>query len=74
MRAPEPAIDTPIEDAVPVRRAGISRQDLLAAALRLVGPHRSLSSLSLREVAREAGIAPNPFTASSATWTNWPWP
>jgi AcrR family transcriptional regulator len=61
MRAPEPATDTPIEDAVPVRRAGISRQDLLAAALRLVGPHRSLSSLSLREVAREAGIAPNSF-------------
>lgn len=44
-----------------VRKASISREDLLAAALRLVGPHRSVSSLSLREVAREAGIAPNSF-------------
>lgn len=33
----------------------------MAAALKLVGPHRSVSSLSLREVAREAGIAPNSF-------------
>ncbi|WDS37152.1 HTH-type transcriptional repressor FabR [Pseudoxanthomonas sp.] len=57
----ETAIDTTAEDAAPARRAGISRQDLLAAALRLVGPHRSLTSLSLREVAREAGIAPNSF-------------
>jgi len=45
----------------PVRKASISREDLLAAALKLVGPHRSVSSLSLREVAREAGIAPNSF-------------
>ena len=43
------------------RRAVISREDLVAAALKLVGPHRSVSSLSLREVAREAGIAPNSF-------------
>ena len=27
----------------------------------MIGPHRSLSTLSLREVAREAGIAPNSF-------------
>lgn len=43
------------------RKTSISRNDLLAAALRLIGPHRSVSSLSLREVAREAGIAPNSF-------------
>jgi AcrR family transcriptional regulator len=43
------------------RKTSISQEDLLAAALRLVGPHRSVSSLSLREVAREAGIAPNSF-------------
>lgn len=55
------AIDPSSDDASGGRRAAISRQDLLAAALRLVGPHRSLSSLSLREVAREAGIAPNSF-------------
>ncbi len=43
------------------RRAATSRDELLAAALRLIGPHRSVSSLSLREIAREAGIAPNSF-------------
>ena len=43
------------------RKSSISREDLLAAALRLIGPHRSVSSLSLREVTREAGIAPNSF-------------
>jgi len=39
----------------------ISRDDLVEAALALVGPHRSVSTLSLREVARQAGIAPNSF-------------
>lgn len=43
------------------RRAVISREDLISAALALVGPNRSVSTLSLREVAREAGIAPNSF-------------
>lgn len=43
------------------RKATISRDDLIAAALRLIGPHRSVGTLSLREVAREAGIAPNSF-------------
>ena len=43
------------------RRTAITRADLLEAALRLIGPHRSVSSLGLREVAREAGIAPNSF-------------
>lgn len=45
----------------PARKTAISRDDLLAAALALIGPHRSVSTLSLREVAREAGIAPNSF-------------
>ena len=49
------------DDAHPARKASISRDDLLAAALALIGPHRSVSTLSLREVAREAGIAPNSF-------------
>ncbi|MEO5626041.1 MAG: HTH-type transcriptional repressor FabR [Dokdonella sp.] len=48
-------------DHSPGRKALISRDDLIAAALKLIGPHRSVSSLSLREVAREAGIAPNSF-------------
>ena len=52
---------TPEAEAGHGRKASISRDDLLAAALRLIGPHRSVSSLSLREVAREAGIAPNSF-------------
>jgi len=56
-----PTTAAPVSDAVSVRKASISREDLLAAALKLIGPHRSLSSLSLREVAREAGIAPNSF-------------
>lgn len=43
------------------RRASISREDLIAATLGLVGPNRSVSNLSLREIAREAGIAPNSF-------------
>jgi AcrR family transcriptional regulator len=43
------------------RKAVISSEELIAAALKLVGPHRSISSLSLREIAREAGIAPNSF-------------
>ncbi|MEO5560153.1 MAG: HTH-type transcriptional repressor FabR [Dokdonella sp.] len=48
-------------DHNPGRKASISRDDLIAAALKLIGPHRGVSSLSLREVAREAGIAPNSF-------------
>ncbi|HEY1077656.1 MAG TPA: HTH-type transcriptional repressor FabR [Fontimonas sp.] len=47
--------------ALPGRKAAISREDIIAAALKLLGPHRSVSTLSLREVAREAGIAPNSF-------------
>jgi AcrR family transcriptional regulator len=54
----EPAAET---ESSPTRKLSISREDLLAAALKLIGPHRSVSSLSLREVAREAGIAPNSF-------------
>jgi len=49
------------DDAPQVRRAAISREDLLGAAMKLIGPNRSLSTVSLREVAREAGIAPNSF-------------
>lgn len=43
------------------RKPVIAREDVLSAALTLLGPSRSVSSLSLREVAREAGIAPNSF-------------
>ena len=43
------------------RKATISRDELFDAALKLIGPQKSISSLSLREVTREAGIAPNSF-------------
>jgi AcrR family transcriptional regulator len=52
---------SPVQVVTPGRKPVISREDIIAAALKLVGPHRSLSTLSLREVAREAGIAPNSF-------------
>ncbi len=38
-----------------------TRRALLDAALRNLGPDRGFASLSLREVAREAGIAPTSF-------------
>lgn len=43
------------------RKPAISRQDVIDAALKLLGPHRSVATLSLREVARAADIAPNSF-------------
>lgn len=43
------------------RRPSVTREDLLTAALALIGPNRSVSTLGLREVAREAQIAPNGF-------------
>ncbi len=52
---------SPVSGASAGRKPVISRSDLIAAALKLAGPHRSVSTLSLREVAREAGIAPNSF-------------
>ncbi|HYR24606.1 MAG TPA: HTH-type transcriptional repressor FabR [Aquabacterium sp.] len=55
------SVTKPATAGTPGRKAVISRDDIIAAALKLVGPHRSVSTLSLREVAREAGIAPNSF-------------
>lgn len=43
------------------RKASISRQELFDATLQLIGPQKSIASLSLREIARQAGIAPNSF-------------
>ncbi|MDQ5927464.1 MAG: HTH-type transcriptional repressor FabR [Pseudomonadota bacterium] len=54
-------VNKPPAAGTPGRKAVISREDIIAAALKLVGPNRSVSNLSLREVAREAGIAPNSF-------------
>ena len=55
---PQPQLQ---DDHGPGRKASISREDLMAAALKLVGPHRSVSPLGLRERARGGGIAPNSF-------------
>ena len=43
------------------RKATITKEELFQAKLNLIGPEKSISALSLREVAREAGIAPNSF-------------
>lgn len=43
------------------RKAMISKEELFQATLNLIGPQKSIASLSLREIAREAGIAPNSF-------------
>lgn len=61
MLASLPAPDAAVPPPSPGRKATISREDIIEAAVKLVGPHRSVSTLSLREVAREAGIAPNSF-------------
>ncbi|MGY3230738.1 AcrR family transcriptional regulator [Luteibacter sp. HA06] len=52
---------TPSSNLPPPRKPAIAREDLIVAALKLIGPHRSLSTVSLREVTREAGISPNSF-------------
>lgn len=61
MTAPTPASSPATEGSSRGRKVSISRDDIISAALKLVGPHRSVSTLSLREVAREAGVAPNSF-------------
>ena len=43
------------------RPASITREEIMIAALSLLGPSRSMSSLSLREIARATGMAPNSF-------------
>ena len=53
--------NTDVEQDKPKRKPAISEQELMEAAVRLVDSKRSVSSLSLREIAREAGIAPNSF-------------
>lgn len=55
------SIDEPIIVRSVGRMATITKEELFQAALNLIGPQKSISSLSLREVAREAGIAPNSF-------------
>ncbi len=58
---PSKSIDEPIIVRSVGRKATITKEELFQAALNLIGPQQSISSLSLREVAREAGIAPNSF-------------
>lgn len=42
-------------------RKDLTRANLVQAALALMGEGRSFTSLGLREIAREAGVAPNAF-------------
>ena len=58
---PSKSIDEPIIVRSVGRKATITKEELFQAALNLIGPQKSIASLSLREVAREAGIAPNSF-------------
>ena len=48
-------------DDKPGRKPSITEKELMDAAISLLDSHRSVSSLSLREIARAAGIAPNSF-------------
>jgi len=63
MQADTPQALTRVQSATASggRRAVIAREDILQAARNLLGPNRSVSTLSLREVTRAAGIAPNSF-------------
>jgi AcrR family transcriptional regulator len=62
MRQPSKAVPTGKSSSQRLgRKPEINREDILAAALKLLGPHRSIATLSLREIARAAGIAPNSF-------------
>lgn len=56
-----PEFDQKIPSRTVGRKATITKEELFEAALNLIGPEKSIASLSLREVAREAGIAPNSF-------------
>ena len=56
-----PNIREPMTVRTVGRKATITKEELFQAALNLIGPQKSIASLSLREVAREAGIAPNSF-------------
>lgn len=66
-RIPPAILAAPVSDPHPTthsglgRRPSITREDIIVAALALLGPNRSVSTLGLREVAREAKIAPNSF-------------
>lgn len=48
-----------------------TRRSLVEAAFSQLSAERSFASLSLREVAREAGIAPTSFIVIFATSMSW---
>lgn len=52
---------TPLPPDTAPRKSHITREELVQAAQSLLSPNRGVSTLSLREVARAAGIAPNSF-------------
>lgn len=59
---PDQEIDLPRPDpSSRSERKAVSHKALLHAALTLVGAGRSFTSISLREIARQAGMVPNAF-------------
>jgi len=58
---PRQAASKPPEPLSRSARKDLTRANLLQAALTLMGEGRSFTSLGLREIAREAGVAPNAF-------------
>lgn len=60
MPDPDPDLLRPEAPSRSERKA-VSRRALLHAALALVGEGRSFTSISLREIARQAGMVPNAF-------------
>lgn len=68
MTAITPNTQDPVADEIAIaplrqlgRKATITQEELLAATLKLIGPNKSISALSIREITRAAGIAPNSF-------------
>ncbi|MES3009987.1 MAG: TetR family transcriptional regulator [Pseudomonadota bacterium] len=49
------------DDLTRTERKDLTRNNLLQAALTLIGEGRSFTSLGIREIAREAGVVPNAF-------------
>lgn len=49
------------DDLTRTERKDLARNNLLQAALTLIGEGRSFTSLGIREIAREAGVVPNAF-------------
>ncbi len=52
------------------RKATITREELFQATLNLIGPQKSIASLSLREIAQKQGLHQIAFIVISKTLMN----